>query len=138
MNERMETSAPGVYACGDCAEYQGMNLANWAQAVDQGKVAGANAAGEALTYAPTLMGLTFQGMNTALFAAGDNGSNPALLYKTLEFRDAGKGQYRKFYFLNDRLCGGILLGDTSAMAALTAALQSHATYKQMRESELMG
>lgn len=138
VNERMETSAPGVYACGDCAEYQGMNLANWAQAVDQGKVAGANAAGEALTYAPTLMGLTFQGMNTALFAAGDNGSNPALLYKTLEFRDAGKGQYRKFYFLNDRLCGGILLGDTSAMAALTAALQSHATYKQMRESELMG
>lgn len=138
VNEHMETSAPGVYACGDCAEYQGVNMASWAQAVDQGKAAGANAAGDALAYLPPSMGLSFQGMNTALFAAGDNGSNPALLYKTLEFRDAGKGQYRKFYFLNDRLCGGILLGDLSAMAALTAALEAHATYKQVMGGELAG
>lgn len=138
VDEHMQTSAPGVWACGDCAEYNGMNMANWAQAADQGKAAGANAAGETVSYAPASLGLSFQGMNTALFAAGDNGSNPALLYKTLEFRDAGKGQYRKFYFLNDRLCGGILLGDVAAMPALTAALEKHATYKQMRESELMG
>ena len=67
--------------------------------MDQGKTAGANAAGEKLEYEPAAAALTFHGMNTALFAAGDNGKNPNLLYKTVEFQDMGKGQYRKYYFL---------------------------------------
>ena len=138
VNERMETSLPGVYACGDCAEYKGVNWANWPQAVEQGKVAGANAAGEAVAYTPVNPALTFQGMNTALFAAGDTGKNSNLLYKTLEFRDSGKGQYRKFYFLNNRLCVAILLGDTSPMAALTTALERHASYQQVMEENLLG
>ena len=63
-------------------------------------------------------------MNTALFAAGDNGKNPNLLYKTVEFRDMGKGQYRKYYFLNNRLSGVILIGDLSEMARMTEALKN--------------
>ena len=35
VNERMETSLPDIYACGDCAEYQGMNYGVWSQAVEQ-------------------------------------------------------------------------------------------------------
>ena len=54
--------------------------------------------------------LSFHGMKTALFAAGDNGKNPNLIYKTVEFKDMGKKQYRKYYFLNNRLCGVILIG----------------------------
>ena len=46
--------------------------------------------------------LNFHGMGTALFAAGDNGKNPNLIYKTVEFKDMGKKQYQKFYFLNNR------------------------------------
>ena len=58
-------------------------------------------------------------MNTSLFAAGDNGQNPNLIYKTVEYKDEGKKQYRKYYFLNNRLCGVILIGDTSRMADMT-------------------
>ena len=75
--------------------------------------------------------LTFHGMNTALFAAGDCGRNPDLLYKTVEFRDMGKGQYRKYFFLNNRLSGVILLGDLSEMAKMTEALKKHAQYKDV-------
>lgn len=131
VNSRMETGVPGVYACGDCAEYEGANYALWPEAVEQGRVAGANAAGEALEYEPVSAALTFHGMNTALFAAGDNGKNPDLLYKTVEFRDMGKGQYRKYYFLNNRLAGVILIGDLSEMAKMTEALQTHAQYKDV-------
>jgi NAD(P)H-nitrite reductase large subunit len=70
-------------------------------------------------------------MNTALFAAGDNGKNPNLLYKTMEFQDMGKGQYRKLYFLNNRLCGVILLGDLSDMARMTELLKKHASYEEV-------
>ncbi len=131
VNSRMETSVPGVYACGDCAEYQNQNLGIWPEAAEQGRVAGANATGDNAEYTPVSAALTFHGMNTALFAAGDNGKNPKLLYKTVEFRDMGKGQYKKYFFLNNRLCGVILLGDLSEMAKLTAALEQHVTYQKL-------
>lgn len=131
VNEKMETSLPDVYACGDCAEYQGMNYAIWPQAVEEGKVAGANAAGDSLEYKPVSPALTFHGMNTALFALGDNGKNPNLIYKTVEWKDLGKGQYRKYYFLNNRLCGVILIGDLSDMAKLTKAMEEHALYRDV-------
>ncbi len=70
-------------------------------------------------------------MNTALYAAGDNGKNPNLLYKTMEFRDMGKGEYRKYYFLNNRLCGVILLGNLSEMAQLSDLLSRHASCEEM-------
>ena len=101
------------------------------EAVEQGKTAGANAAGEALEYQPVAAALTFHGMNTALFAAGDNGKNPNLLYKTVEFQDMGKGQYHKYYFLNNRLCGVILIGDLSQMAKLTQDVEKHASYEEV-------
>ncbi len=94
-------------------------------------MAGANAAGDSLEYEPVSAALTFHGMNTALFAAGDNGKNPHLLYKTVEFKDMGKGYYRKYFFLNNRLCGVILLGDLSQMAAVSQALKEHASYEEI-------
>ena len=45
VNSRMETGMKHVYACGDCAEYKGANFAIWPEASEQGRVAGANAAG---------------------------------------------------------------------------------------------
>lgn len=131
VNSRMETGLEGVYACGDCAEYQGMNFGIWPQAVEEGKVAGANAAGDSLEYVPVSPALTFHGMNTALFSAGDNGKNPDLFYKTVEYRDMGKGRYRKYFFLNNRLCGVILLGDLSDMAAAVRALEDHVSDQEL-------
>lgn len=131
VNERMETNIPGIYACGDCAQYQGINYAIWPEAMEEGKIAGANAAGEEKEYQPVSAALTFHGMNTAVFAAGDNGKNPNLLYKTVEFQDMGKGQYYKYYFLNNRLCGVILIGDLSQMVRLTEAMEKHASYQEV-------
>lgn len=131
VNSRMETGMKHVYACGDCAEYKGSNFAIWPEASEQGRVAGANAAGDELEYRPVSSALTFNGMNTSLYAAGDNGKNPNLLYKTAEFKDMGKGQYKKCYFLNNRLCGVILIGDLSQMAEMSEALEQHASYKEV-------
>ena len=131
VNSRMETGMKHVYACGDCAEYKGANFAIWPEASEQGRVAGANAAGDELEYRPVSSALTFNGMNTSLYAAGDNGKNPNLLYKTVEFKDMGKEQYRKLYFLNNRLCGVILIGDLSQMARMTEFLEQHASYNEV-------
>ena len=131
VNEKMETNIPDIYACGDCAQYEGINYAIWPQAVEEGKTAGAQAAGDDITYSTVPAALSFHGMNTALFAAGDNGQNPDLIYKTVEYKDEGKKQYQKYYFLNNRLCGVILIGDTSRMTEMTEALEHHRQYKEI-------
>ena len=132
VNSKMETNVPDIYACGDCAQYDGLNYAIWPEASEQGKVAGANAAGEEMEYETVPAALSFHGMRTALFAAGDNGKNPNLVYKTIELKDMGKKQYQKYYFLNNRLCGVILIGDVSRMAEMTQALEEHVQYQELK------
>lgn len=131
VDEKMHTNFADIYACGDCAQYEGINYAIWPQALEMGKVAGANAAGDSLTYETVNAALTFHGMDTALFAIGDNGKNPDIKYKTVEFKDPMKMIYEKYYFSNNRLCGAILLGDTSKMAKVTGQVEEHTNFKDM-------
>ena len=131
VNGRMETSMADVYACGDCAQYQNVNYAIWPEAVEQGKVAGANAAGEEVEYEQVPAALTFNGMNTALYAVGDTGKNPNLVYKTVEFKDMGRKQYKKYYFLNNRLCGVILIGDVAEMGKMGEAVEKRMAYGEV-------
>ncbi len=131
VDSRMQTNVEGIFACGDCAQYEGLNYAIWPQAVEEGKIAGANAAGEALEYLPSPAALTFHGMSTALFAIGDNGSNPNLIYRTVEFQDVSRKQYEKYYFRNNRLCGVILIGDTGKMAELSEAVAHRASFGEL-------
>ena len=131
----MRTNISGIYACGDCAQYQNMNYAIWPEASEQGRIAGANAAGEELTYTPEAAALTFHGMNTAIYAIGDAGKNPNLIYRTVEFKDMGRNQYQKYYFLNNRLCGVILIGDVSRMGELTEAVNRKASFQEVMKEK---
>jgi len=118
VNERMETSAKDIFACGDCAEYNGVNYAIWGQAVEMGKAAGINAVGDEYKYDAFIPSNAFSGMGTSLFAVGDNGKDPDKVYKTFEVYDAAKNTYEKLYFVNNRFCGGILMGDVTKSARL--------------------
>ncbi len=131
VDSHMASSVPDIYACGDCAQYEGINYAIWPQAVEQGKTAGANAAGEELSYTTVPAALTFHGMNTALFSIGDNGGNPDLVYRTVEFKDMSRKQYEKYYFRNNRLCGVILIGDVSKMGEMTEAVERKASFGEL-------
>lgn len=129
VDSQMHTNVEDIFACGDCAQYEGVNYAIWPQAVEEGRVAGANAAGEEIFYTPASAALTFHGMNTALYAVGDNGKNPDLIYKTIELKDNSKKQYQKYYFFNNRLCGAILIGDLTKMAKVTEAVEKKQTFE---------
>jgi flavorubredoxin/NADPH-dependent 2,4-dienoyl-CoA reductase/sulfur reductase-like enzyme len=131
VNEKMETNISDIYACGDCAEYNGINYGIWPQALEMGKVAGANATGDSLTYETVDGALTFNGMNTSLYAIGDNGKNLNVQYKTVEFKDPVKKTYTKYYFANNRLCGAILIGDTSDIVKVTQDVKENKLFKEI-------
>ena len=123
VDERMETNLPGVYACGDCAQFQGVNYALWPEAQEQGRVAGACATGDLVSYQNISPITSFHGMDTELFSLGDPGKDPKRTYKTVEIRDDARGQLERYYFSDDRLCGVNLLGDVSKMADMIAAME---------------
>ena len=123
VSETMETNLPGVYACGDCAQFQGVNFALWPEAQEQGKVAGACATGDLAAYKPISPILAFHGMDTELFSLGDPGKNPGVAYQTVELRDDAQGRLERYYFTGGRLCGVILVGDVSKMADMIKAVE---------------
>lgn len=131
VNNKMETSVKDVYACGDCAEFNHVNHALWSEATEMGKVAGANAAGEEIEYKLITAPLAFHGMDTSLYAIGDNGKDINKKYKTVVFKDEAKHTFEKYYFANGRLVGVTLIGDTSKMAKVTEALEKPALFDEM-------
>ena len=117
VNDKMETNIPDLYAAGDCVEYAGMNYALWPEATDQGTVAGSNACGDEAHYETQVFGMTMHVANTELYAIGKTaGSDP---FKTVEFLDPVKNTLKKYFFLNNILCGVTLIGDTSDMIEVT-------------------
>lgn len=131
VDATMATNVPDLYACGDCAQFEGINYAIWPEALEQGRVAGANAAGDAVTYQGISAGMSFHGMGTALYAIGDAGKNPQKTYKTVEFRDDTKHEYEKYWFVNGQLTGAILLGNVDKLASVTEAVEQHKLFARM-------
>lgn len=129
------TSAPDVWACGDCTEFNGQPHGFWAQAAETGRVAGASAAGEDITFQPIGSAMSIQAMDTAIFALGTNGkagpNEPEPNLRTVEIRDEQRGNYEKYYFRKSRLAGVILIGDTSKMTAMTKAIEDGATFTEI-------
>lgn len=125
VNERMETSLPDVYACGDCAEFRGTNTGLWAQAVEEGAVAGTNAAGGDAVYSGSDASLAMDCPDFSLFAAGDLGKDPEKNYtqrtdilRRSPLLEINRRQTECFcheYYCGDKLVGTFLLGDLTAM-----------------------
>ncbi|MGN0753640.1 MAG: NAD(P)/FAD-dependent oxidoreductase [Aristaeellaceae bacterium] len=106
VDERMATSAPDVYAAGDCAAF-GMSYALWTEAAEMGRVAGVNAAGGNASYKVVPRPLIFHGFETELFAIGDVGRNPDKTY------EVGSMPGARYYSVDGKVVGAILEGDTS-------------------------
>lgn len=128
VDSNMKTNIEGVYACGDCTEFNGQQQAFWAQAVETGKVAGACAAGDSVEFQALGSSLVINAMNTSIFALGENGKDPEKVYRSIEVKDVKNGKYEKYYFVNFRLAGVILIGDTSKMVEMTKGIAEGMTY----------
>lgn len=127
----MRTNVPDVFAAGDCITVNGQPQAFWAQAVATGRVAGANAAGDDLEYEKLGSSLVMEVCGTSVFALGSNGKDPDRDFRAVERIDRKDGLYEKYYFVDDRLEGVILVGDISRMGEMTERIAEKAAYSDM-------
>lgn len=110
VNEKMETNIPGIYACGDVAEINGRVFGNWPSAIEMGKVAGANASGDDTSFKDFVPSSSFNAMNIEIFSCGDVATTSQNSTQ-VELKNISQNIYKKLFFKDNRLVGGILIGD---------------------------
>jgi len=132
VNDRMETSAADVYACGDVAEFRSAVIALWMTAVAQGKTAGANATGKDDRYAADIYPALLNSFGTRIISAGDicldRNENEYRMHLT---SDSTRDHHKKLFFVDNRLVGYILIGDVSESQKLMAAIRRGAPYDEI-------
>ncbi|MCX7971181.1 MAG: FAD-dependent oxidoreductase [Negativicutes bacterium] len=123
VDDHMRTSIPDIYAAGDVAEYDGMVIGLWSPALEQGTVAGANAAGDDISYTPIIHPLNFSGINTEVMSIGNVVSEDDHL-DIIRAVNPRKKTYLKLVFDDDRLVGAIAIGDISKGAILIKGVRN--------------
>ncbi|MBU3133837.1 FAD-dependent oxidoreductase [Clostridium gasigenes] len=122
VNSNMETNIPDIYACGDVAELEGVYYGNWPAAIEMGKVAGANASYDDIKFEKFVSSVIFNAMNTTVFSAGVINFDDELLEK-VGYVDNKNNKYSKLFFQDDKLVGGILIGDISSSVKIITGIQ---------------
>jgi ferredoxin-nitrite reductase len=72
VDDRMRTSAEDVYAAGDVVEWRGRIVGLWMNAIEQAKVAAANAVGAAAEFTGFVPATTLKCLGIPVFAVGDS------------------------------------------------------------------
>lgn len=131
VDQHMQTNVPDIYACGDCAVFEGVNFQLWQEASGQGMVAGANAAGEGVCYANQMLGCSFEGFRASLFAIGDVGKKEGVAYRTVELADGVRGKMESYWFHGGRLEGAIVFNKSEKVDEISRAVTTRARYDEL-------
>ncbi|MGG1877404.1 nitrite reductase large subunit NirB [Paenibacillus cisolokensis] len=135
VDDYLQTSAPGVYAVGECAEHRGIAYGLVAPLYEQGAVLAKRLAGvDTDGYAGSVTSTKLKVSGVDVFSAGM--FNDAEGTRSLRYQDDIDGVYKKIVLKDDRLIGAVLFGDTSDGASLFSLIKSGESVAG-REKELL-
>ena len=120
VDDRLETSVPGIHAAGDVAEHNGIVYGGWAASMTQGRIAGMNAVGVKATFAGIPRSHTIKVLDTDLVSIGVF-EPPDGSYRLVE--EETNGCYSRFVFHDSHMQGCLLLGNGDAGSAASRAIE---------------
>jgi NADPH-dependent 2,4-dienoyl-CoA reductase/sulfur reductase-like enzyme/ferredoxin len=122
VDDRMQTSAPGVYAAGDAAEHAERVYGQWPAAAAQGEAAGVNAAGGERLYRGTVPATLLKIVGAELASVGriapEEGDEVIALEAPDEYR------YAKLVVHGERIAGALMIGYGPDAAHVAEAVKS--------------
>jgi nitrite reductase (NADH) large subunit len=109
VNERLQTSDPHIYACGECLEYRGEIWGLVSPVYEQARTLAAVLCGEDATYkpsppVPTRLKSDIPVMSMGKFKPGDGD-------EVTVFSDPASGTFKQLVIRNDLLTGAVLVGE---------------------------
>ncbi len=124
VNERMQSSAPDIYAAGDVAEFNGQVYGIIPAAIEQARVAALSMMGaDVAPYTGTIPSTTLKVVGIDLTSMGE--VNPeGEGFTELRFADRAQGMYRKIVLRNGRIVGAILLGDKKNVSPIARLIKA--------------
>jgi nitrite reductase (NADH) large subunit len=122
VDDRMHTGLDDIYAAGDLVEHRGRFYGIWPAAMEQGRVAGTNMAGQEATYEGTVMSNTLKVVGIDLFSAGEIDVDHKL--EDIVIKDETRKIYRKLVLQDNALVGAILLGDIHGNTEIQQAIKA--------------
>ena len=135
VDDRMRTSAPDVYAAGDVVEWRGQVVGLWTNAIEQAKVAAANAVGRPAEFAGFVPVTILKCLGIPLFSIGsilaDGGE-----VTSQRVLDPVSRVYRRVIVKNGLPVGGILLNTTEGMAEMKKLVEGSVQIERLRRSLL--
>ena len=117
VDDRMETTAQGIFAAGDVAEakdfFSGQKnpMPIWPDAYIQGDIAGANMAGGEKGYTGGLAMNSIEFFKVSTISMGITNPGDASEFEVITYLDAENYQYRKFILQGNLLVGAVLVGN---------------------------
>lgn len=122
VDDHMFTGLKGVYAAGDLIEHRGRFYGIWPASMEQGRVAGANMAGQERTYAGTVPSNSLKVVGIDLLAAGELDVEGKM--ESVVVKDEPRKIYRKLVLKDHKIVGAMLLGDTRGKEEIQRVIQS--------------
>lgn len=115
VDNKMQSSAQDIYAAGDVCEVgeDGFWFGVWAMAMEQGKIAGSNAAGGSEEFSMHVPPYMVNSLGTRIVSQGDLGRSNPEDYRFEDTKDEAKHSYKRLVYKDDNLVGFILLGDAA-------------------------
>ena len=110
VDDQMQTSVPGIFAIGECAEHQGQVYGLVEPAYEHARVVAHTLSGKSASYGGTVLATNLKVSGVPVFSAGDFDGVGA---EHIVWRDAAIGHYRKFVVRDNRLKGVVFVGDTT-------------------------
>jgi nitrite reductase (NADH) large subunit len=111
VDDHLQTSRPGIFAIGECAEHRGVCYGLVEPAYEQARVLAERLAGAPAAYQGSAIATNLKVAGVSVYSAGDflGGAGS----EAIVFSDPGLGLYKKLVLRDGRLTGAVLFGDTS-------------------------
>jgi nitrite reductase (NADH) large subunit len=110
VDDTLETSSPGIYAVGECAEHRGACCGLVEPAYEQARALARHLAGLPARYESSVTAASLKVSGVPVFSMGDFAGEGA---EAILLEDHGAAAYRKLVVRDGRLAGAVLFGDTA-------------------------
>jgi nitrite reductase (NADH) large subunit len=136
VDDCLQTSAPDIFALGECAEHRGICYGLVEPAYEQAHVLARHLAGGATRYDGSVVATNLKVSGVSVFSAGDfigaRGS------ETIVLNDAGGGTYKKLVISDGSLTGAVLVGDAGDALWYLELIRSREPVARIRKDMMFG